>query len=173
MSISGILFFVARAARFAAVVSLVYALVRLAWLRVRRLRFDWRRELVRLLFVGYFAALAEIIALRGGSGGVRAVQFVPLRTTLGELQNGAWAFAYHLVGNMIWFVPLGMFLGGKGALRAFLTGAGVSLGLEILQWLLMTGVTDVDDVILNALGALAGKIFLSALQKWKKSASNY
>lgn len=172
MSISGILFFVTRAARFALAVCLIYAVLRLLWLKIRKRRFDPKSELVRLAFVAYFAALAEIIALRGGSGNTRAVQPVPLRTTLGEMKNGAWPFVYHLVGNMIWFVPLGMFLGKKGLMQAALTGAGVSLALEILQWLLMTGVSDIDDVILNALGTLAGKFLIVLLTKLCLRASN-
>ena len=167
MNLSGILFFVGRAARFALGVCAVYAVVRTVWLRVKRERIDWKRELVWLAFVLYFAALCEIIALRGGAGDARSAQLVPLRTTLRELRAGAWAFAYHVVGNMIWFVPLGIFAHRKGAVRAILIGAGVSVGLEILQWLLMTGVTDVDDVILNALGALAGCIIWKLMNKMR------
>ena len=37
-----------------------------------------------------------------------------------------------------------------------LSGAGLSICIELMQYLLMTGVTDVDDVLLNALGALLG-----------------
>ena len=164
MSISGILFFVGRAARFALAVCLIYAVLRLLWLKIRKRRFDPKHELVRLAFVAYFAALTEIIALRGGSGSVRALQPVPLLTTLGEIKNGAWPFLYHLVGNMIWFVPLGMFLGRKSVLQATLTGAGLSIALEILQWLLMTGVTDADDMILNALGTLTGWVLIQLLK---------
>ena len=164
MSVSGILFFVGRAARFALVVSLVYAALRLAWLKIKRRRLEWKHELARLASFAYFAALVEIIALRGGTGGTRAVQPIPLLTTLGELQNGAWAFVYHLVGNMIWFVPLGMLLGRKSLLQATLTGAGVSAALELTQWLLMTGVTDADDMILNAIGAMVGWCVMKLLK---------
>lgn len=169
MSISGILFFVGRAARFSFAVCLMYAACRAVWLKMKKRRFDFRRELVRLVFVSYFAALVEIIALRGGSGSVRIVRAVPLMTTFGEIKHGAWPFVYHLVGNMIWFAPLGMFLGKKGPLRALLVGAGVSLVLEALQWLLATGVTDVDDVLLNALGTWIGYFFSKACAKWRRS----
>ena len=42
------------------------------------------------------------------------------------------------------------------AMVALLAGAGTSVCIELMQYLLMTGVTDVDDVLLNALGALLG-----------------
>ncbi|MBQ9951103.1 MAG: VanZ family protein [Clostridia bacterium] len=160
MGLSGILMYVMRAARFALAVGAVYALGRWLWLRAKGEKPGWVRELVRLLFVVYAAALVQIIALRGGAGDARAVQPVPLRTTLGELRAGLWPFIYHLVGNAVWFVPLGMFLHKKGAVRALLFGAGVSAALECLQWILGTGVTDVDDVIINALGALAGCLLM-------------
>lgn len=156
MNLSGILFYVSRAARFSLAVCGIYGLVRAAFLAAARRAPDWKREAVNLLFVAYFAALAEIIALRGGSGTTRELRPVPLRTTLQTLKDGLWSFVYNFVGNIVWFVPLGMFLHRKGILRAGLTGAAVSLSLEALQWLLMTGVTDVDDVIINALGAMAG-----------------
>lgn len=158
MGLDGILFYVMRSARFAAVVGAVYAAGRLVWLRAKGRRYDGRRELVRLAAVAYFVALAEIIALRGGPGETRELYPVPLQTTLGALEDGWWPFVYHLAGNMVWFVPLGMFAHRKGPLRATLIGAGVSFSLEALQWLLRTGVTDVDDVIVNALGALAGAV---------------
>lgn len=169
MNISGILFYVMRAARFSAVVCTVYAVVRAVWLCTKKCRVDWKRELIRLMFIAYFAALTEIIALRGGVGNTRTLKLSPLATTMSQLRAGAWAFVYHSVGNMIWFVPLGAFLHRKGPLKAMLVGAGVSMALEFLQWLLMTGVTDVDDVILNALGALIGCVVWKILNRiWKR-----
>ena len=61
-----------------------------------------------------------------------------------------------MVGNLIWFVPLGVRLRRKKALVSLLAGAGASVCIELMQYLLMTGVTDVDDVLLNALGARLG-----------------
>lgn len=165
MGLGGILFFVARAVRFSLAVCAVYAVCRLIFLAVKRHTPDWRRETVNLLFVAYFAALVEIIALRGGMGETRELRLVPLHTTLGTLKDGPWAFVYNLMGNLIWFMPLGMFLHKKKPLRAMLIGAAVSLSLEALQWLMMTGVTDIDDVIINALGTFIGAIFMRILNK--------
>ena len=49
--------------------------------------------------------------------------------------------------------------------RVLLAGAGLSLGIEIAQYLLGTGYADVDDVLLNALGALAGCGLLRRLRR--------
>jgi len=158
MDVSGIVFYGMRAARFALAVCAAYACGRLIYLKRSGRATDRRGELVRLLCVGYLAALAEIIALRGGMGNTRELRLVPLETTLGTLKAGAWPFIYNFVGNIVWFVPLGWMLRRRGPARAMFAGAAVSLLLEALQWLLMTGVTDVDDVIVNALGALLGAL---------------
>ena len=158
MNLEGILFFVARAARFSLIVCAVYAPVRLIALKAKRMDFAPKREIIRLLLVAYLAALAEIIALRGGPGDTRELHLLPLQTTFRTMKEGLWPFVYNFVGNVVWFVPLGMFLCGKRPVRAMLIGAAVSLSLEAMQWLLMTGVTDVDDMIINALGTLAGAV---------------
>ena len=44
----------------------------------------------------------------------------------------------------------------RSAWAALLAGAGLSAAIELMQYLLMTGVTDVDDVLMNVLGALTG-----------------
>jgi len=165
MDISRIMVFVGRAARFALVVCAVYAPGRMIYLRRRGRKADWRGEIVKLLAVGYLAALAEIIALRGGPGETRELRLVPLGTTLSTLKEGAWPFIYNLVGNLAWFVPLGVLLRRMPPARVLLTGAAVSLSLEVLQWLLKTGVTDIDDVILNALGALTGCLIARKLKR--------
>ena len=155
MSLTGILIYCLRAATFAAVVCGLYALV--CWLRGRKLRPG------RLVALAYLAALVQITVIRGGVDWAQLMtatrnepRLVPLRTTLEELRAGAWPLIYHVVGNLAWFVPLGVLLRRKNALAALLAGAGASVCIELMQYLLMTGVTDVDDVLLNALGTLLG-----------------
>ena len=136
-----------------------------AWLIVRRLTSGrpWsRRDLLHVAAVGYAAALIQIIGLRIGLRPVRLmggqVRLIPMRTTLDQWRRGL--ILYHIGGNMAWFVPLGMLLPRLfprcRRRHALLAGAGLSLCLEALQFMLGTGISDIDDVIFNALGALAG-----------------
>ena len=155
MSLSGILIYCLRAATFAAVVCALYALV--CWICGKGLRPG------RLAALAYLAALIQITVLRGGVDWAKLMtatrdlpRLIPFETTLGELRAGAWLLIYHTLGNLAWFVPLGVLLRKKSALTVLLTGAAVSTFIELMQYLLMTGVTDVDDVLLNALGALLG-----------------
>ena len=75
-----------------------------------------------------------------------------------------WNFITDLVGNIVLFVPLPFFLllffGIKNQGRVMLIAFCMSLGVEITQYLLGIGVADVDDIILNILGAGAGILLL-------------
>lgn len=44
----------------------------------------------------------------------------------------------------------------------------VSLSIEILQYVLSIGITDVDDIILNALGGILGILMYRLLAHWLK-----
>ena len=136
----------------------LWALLRQAILRGKRRA---RREALYALTVFYLAALVEIIALRFGRPAARvAPQLVPLRTTLEQWRAGAWPFVYHAAGNLVWFLPLGLFLPmlrpNARWRQTLLVGAGLSLLVEGYQFLFGTGAPDVDDVFLNALGTLLG-----------------
>ncbi len=70
-------------------------------------------------------------------------------------------FFYNLYGNIVWFVPMGIFIPALGKkdrkfFKVVLIGALISTSIEGLQFILNTGVTDIDDVILNTIGAAIG-----------------
>lgn len=63
--------------------------------------------------------------------------------------------------NVVVFVPVGLMLGSllrvKGSwLVALLIGCGISVTIEALQFFLMRGFSEVDDVIHNTLGCILG-----------------
>ena len=158
MSFGGIWELLRPALLFALGCAALWALLRRALLRGER---KARREALYALTVFYLAALVEIIALRFGRPAARiAPQFVPLRTTLEQWRAGAWPFVYHVVGNLTWFMPLGLLLPllrpSARWRQALLVGAGLSLLVEGYQFLFGTGAPDVDDLLLNALGTLLG-----------------
>jgi glycopeptide antibiotics resistance protein len=69
--------------------------------------------------------------------------------------------ALNLFGNILLFVPMGFFLPAffkciRSAKRLLLTVAFISFCIEVLQLLTTTGEFDIDDVLLNTLGALVG-----------------
>lgn len=155
MSFSGIALYCMRAGSFAAAICALYGILCL----LRRKKPGLRR----MLELAYLSALVQITVLRGGVNWryvlqpVRQMpQLVPLKTTISLLDSGLWNLVYNIVGNLIWFVPLGILLGRGRAKRALLLGAILSAAIEFAQYMLMTGFTDVDDIIFNALGSLLG-----------------
>jgi glycopeptide antibiotics resistance protein len=70
-------------------------------------------------------------------------------------------FVINIVGNIVVFVPLGVLLPRiHGRFRSWqstlVAALGVSALIEVLQSVGAQRVTDVDDLLLNALGALLG-----------------
>lgn len=165
MSLQGIAFYCARAAAFAALVAGLWYL----WQRRFGRPLPRRKLGLRLVFVFYLAALVEITAIRSGAGLLfwrqphswATVQLIPLYTTRLEWRAGLWPFCYHVLGNLGWFVPLGL-LGPMVSRRlrspvwTVAAGALLSAGIEACQWLFASGATDVDDFLLNTAGALLG-----------------
>lgn len=108
---------------------------------------------------------------QGGWGDGRPrVNWVPLRgirEQLGGPHNPGTA-QYQLAGNSVMLVPLGvllcMVLRRRSWRVAVVVSVGTAVAIEGLQWLLPIGrAVDVDDVLLNSLGALAGYLVTSTV----------
>lgn len=92
----------------------------------------------------------------------------------GEIEWSAFAFYAQLIrrrnwgyfiylfgGNIAWFAPAGFFarLFGGRLLHALAAGLLLSLVVEAGQFILGSGVSELDDLILNTLGAVLGYAF--------------
>ncbi len=125
------------------------------------------------VFLCYVALLLKILflsrvsfadLLSGHREEPRSINLLPLRSIGNFLFSGsenAQRFAFsNVVGNVILFVPLGLFLPllrkEKRVLPNLLWAFLISLGVELLQGLLVIGTADIDDLILNTLGGWAG-----------------
>ena len=131
-----------------------------------------RPRLGFLIRVFYLCAVVEIIGLRGlQMASVRpSIQLIPFFSIASTFRQGPWPFLYNTLGNLLWFVPVGLFLRKKPRYISLLAGFLLSLTAETLQYLLSTGLPDVDDLLLNSLGALLGRL-LSGLIPPKKEDS--
>lgn len=54
--------------------------------------------------------------------------------------------------------------------KVLLTGAGISLCIEVIQLLLPNSVTDIDDLILNTAGVIIGYAVFSLVRRLRKRA---
>jgi glycopeptide antibiotics resistance protein len=76
---------------------------------------------------------------------------------------------YNLLGNFIGFVPFGILLPlflpwFRHGIKMLLAGFILTLGFETLQLLTGLGVWDVDDLLLNTAGTIAGYILFFILK---------
>jgi glycopeptide antibiotics resistance protein len=75
---------------------------------------------------------------------------------------------FETLGNVAVFVPIGLSLAGalhglSGPRRVWIAiaaGAALSIGIELAQLAVPSRATDVDDVLLNTLGAALGAVFI-------------
>ena len=158
-------------------------------LRLRTLpRAAWKgylRRAVWALFLYYLALLAVLLFLgglfhmdRGWGGTVNLEPFHTIRNYIRYYRNtGSYVSVMNLLGNVLIMVPLGVLLPilfrGMRHFWTFLPlAAFVCVGVEYLQWRTATGAADVDDSILNFVGALLGYFFVRCCQMgysfWKK-----
>lgn len=136
------------------------------------------RTFCAALFVAYLILLVRLIVLKypprmtgeilriwsvdGFIRHLRTANVVPFHTIRRVLFHTRSPFETRtLVYNVIAFVPLGVFLPclWKQARRWYAVlaaGVMVSLALELVQLITLLGEADVDDLLLNAAGALVG-----------------
>jgi VanZ family protein len=130
------------------------------------------REVGLMLFVmSIFAIVSVTLRPPGGWGAPlpdrvspwENVNFIPFR--MFQVYKAYWRWGnlryiiINFLGNMMVFLPLGFFpallFRRERWWRSVLVGGGISVFVECGQYFLMRQ-SDVDDVLLNTLGALAG-----------------
>ncbi|GEM_PF-523528 len=117
----------------------------------------------RILFILYLVVLFRITVFRVGfwQNGLFSGSFLlePMGVVRELLQTGNWfRFGYLFFGNIVWFLPLGAALAAHRVpfWKGVLAGFGVSFLIEFLQFFFGSGVSDVDDLILNTAGCALG-----------------
>ncbi|WP_253291046.1 VanZ family protein [Pseudoflavonifractor sp. MSJ-37] len=165
---------------------LLYAVVRIAGQKRRNARIGWKRELLRALFVCYLTGLISLVVLPanfwlriydglflgwwdelGPILQIGDVELVPsiIKHLDGTRSIGSWARTM-LAGNVILFLPLGLFLPivtGRRGWRTVLSAAVLApVCLETLQ-LFFGRSFDIDDLICNFIGIALGGAIASAV----------
>jgi len=130
-----------------------------------------------LCWAGYLGGLTYVVLFKASWGEVgnfirimgggefperRKVYLRLFESTMFFLQN--WEYSYarmNVFGNMLLFLPFGSLSGLswegiRGLLLTLLFSFVVSLGYEVIQLVYSIGEFDVDDIMLNVIGALAG-----------------
>ena len=108
---------------------------------------------------------------------------IPFHTVLDQLRNlldppspGLFTHAWiNLGGNVAVFIPLGVFLPLIWPMLRrwcgfFLVSSGIICGVEVVQWITLRGILDVDDYILNMLGLFGGYFLFRLFARLVKKA---
>lgn len=146
----------------------VFLLPALLLLEARQL--SWRRTPLLVLFALYLAVMVSIT-------GVPSVYHWNLDPVVNyipfvDILNSPGSYLKNTFLNLLLFLPLGFFLpllwpGFRSWKRTFLLSFGTSLTIELLQ-LFSFRCTDIDDLIVNTLGAVLGFLLARKLFRgWK------
>ena len=130
-----------------------------------------------LLILGYHLFLSDILGRREISDGYR-YNFVLLKEITRYITNinaiGFKLVLINLLGNIVAFVPLGIFMsyffnGSKYTfIKTMLLGLVLTMSVEVLQLVTRVGICDVDDILLNFTGVVMGAVFAKLFYKKHK-----
>jgi glycopeptide antibiotics resistance protein len=123
-----------------------------------------QRHIVFALLVFYLTLMFYIVLWSREPGSRLQISLVPGETWTEDMQGRAY-----VIENVMLFVPFGVFVAAWcDRFRigiAVLCGAGLSFVIEMTQYLTRRGFLQVDDVITNILGTLAGALVYSGIRR--------
>jgi len=108
---------------------------------------------------------------RTGVHRTRSIELIPFHDFFRV--RGFFNPLFNTMGNLALFVPLGILLGVWWVMpvqRSAVIGFFFSLGIEITQFILGVGYSDISDLLLNTLGAMLGAwLAVKAGVPWHKT----
>ena len=119
-------------------------------------KFIFYKEFYNLLFIIYILLLYYL--LLGTENASSGMNFIPFKE-ITRYSIGSKAFFYNVIGNIVLFIPFGYFvsdyLKAKKTHQILIVSTLISLTAELIQYKIGRAF-DVDDIILNVLGAILG-----------------
>ena len=144
---------------------------------IRWIFFLYLLIIIRLIIFKY--PFEELLAIAGGwsgevvAAGLRSANFTFFKTIRMYVDYSYMLNSFeNLVGNVMIFVPFGFLLPmvfekKKSFFPMMLLSFAFVLGIEIFQLVSGFGAFDVDDIILNCLGAVMGYLIYYVYEKIK------
>ena len=121
-----------------------------------------QRNLTRILFAIYFLILVWILLFKMSFSldelyKSRSINLIPF---MGSVIVNGRIYINEIIDNILVFIPLGIYIcmlkEDWSILRKISVGFFISLGIEVLQFILAIGATDITDLIGNTLGGIIG-----------------
>lgn len=130
----------------------------------------------RIGFALYLLILFRITVFRSGwcnNGFLEGeIDWIPFQQVFDYLLDGDWfSFVYLFFGNILWFVPFGLYLGykGQGIWKVALWTFFLSFSIESLQFVFSSGFSEIEDLLLNTFGGVVGSLLHRAIIQVKTS----
>ncbi|MCO6542702.1 MAG: VanZ family protein [Lactobacillus sp.] len=163
---------------------LLFLIIRVVYLLIKRKKSNWKHEILLSVFTIYLLLLFFLTVFRHGyfpwdfhfywHRSLSNINFQPLVQTF-KLTTGTSIldFIYNFGGNIAWFIPWGLGLPLLNPLKinfskTVFSGMLLSVLIESLQFVLFTGVSDIDDIIFNTVGAAIGYACFALYQTFMK-----
>ena len=118
--------------------------------------------------ITYFMILVQMGLLSRPFGSTREIKWIPFVTP-----GGDYLIVLYALANIVYFIPLGFLLARvfKGtinnAFKAGIAALAISLFIEIMQYLLACGTSEVEDLIMNVTGGIVGYLIAKKISKNK------
>lgn len=160
---------------------LIFAVLRLIWLLFIRRRRSLKSEASVWIFAFYMILILMLTTFRDTYFPWQLIFNFnrPLSDVNLVFMKETWKlvyapsrldFFYNSFGNILCLVPFGIlfpivFSKKQSFLKTVLLGMLLSIGIETLQFLLETGVSDIDDVFFNTCGTILGYLIYRLFRK--------
>lgn len=154
------------------IVTIIIISIRLTYLLYNRKKIILHKELMMLIFIIYILLLYYIVTFQDSNYGTN--NFIPFKEMF-RYKITSPLFLKNVIGNIILFIPLGLFvtlyIQNKTFILTLILSIIISLSIEFIQS--MIGRTmDIDDVILNATGGIIGYFICKVIDKFPKFMKN-
>lgn len=129
------------------------------------------KEIVKaILFVYLIMLFTQTFIVNNGSSSIQLIPFHVIILQFKNAQKNIRPFIFNIVGNIGVFIPIGMifaYLFDSNFKKTVLHGCAISVFIELVQ-IPLKRTTDIDDVILNTTGVVAGYFLFRLLLHIKK-----
>lgn len=138
------------------IICVIVISLRISYLMIGKKKFNIYEELFNLIFIIYILCLFHIVTYQDVNYGTN--NFIPFKEMF-RYDIGSYKFYKNIIGNIVLFLPYGFFvsnyLDSKKIFRPIVLGIIVSFTIEAVQYYIGR-VFDIDDIILNVIGAMLG-----------------
>ena len=155
------------------ILTILIIIIRIIYMVYNDKKVIFYKEIIMFIFVFYILFLYYMVTFKDNNYGVN--NFIIFKEIL-RYNIKSPLFFRNVIGNILLFIPLGLFLTyykkNSSFFHTFLFSIIVSFFIELIQG--MIGITfDIDDIILNLIGSITGFYLFNTTMNLKKKLPNF